>query len=170
MTMKRLFTAIMMLGVALLTSCKKDEIETTATVDMAGEWYVTVDVVDENGELLLGEDPYGIGSFIVITSNTAENVPEKMYVSDCGNFWEFQVPVTADPKAMTFKTEGDVANLSYEGCNVTLTDGRITYGGAVTPSGMKVDAIEFRVVFDDDSNGFVHRIHGFRYTGLVADE
>lgn len=160
----------MLLGVALLTSCKKDEIENTATVDMAGEWYVTADIVDENGELVYGEDPYGIGSFIVATFNTAENVAEKMYVSDFGNFWEFQVPVTVDPQSMTFKTEGDVANLLYEGCNVTLTDGKITYGGAVTPSGVKADAIEFRVVFDDDSNGFIYRIHGFRYTGFAADE
>ena len=39
MTMKRILYAIAMLGVLFATSCKKDEIGNTATVDMAGEWY-----------------------------------------------------------------------------------------------------------------------------------
>lgn len=50
----------MLLASALLAvSCAKDPIENTATVSMAGEWYVTVDVADpETGEILM-EDPYG---------------------------------------------------------------------------------------------------------------
>ncbi|MGM9765066.1 MAG: lipid-binding protein [Candidatus Cryptobacteroides sp.] len=166
--MKRLLIAIMMLGAALATSCKKDEIENTATVGMAGEWSVTVDVVDETGELLY-EDPYGMGPFVLVTCNTADNRPDRMFVSDCGNFWEFQVPVNADPKAMTFASDGAVDNVLYE-CKVTVTGGKITLGGAETPSGMPADAIELNVVFDDDDYGFIYYIHGYRYTGLAANE
>lgn len=159
---------IILASFALLASCAKDPIGNTATVDMAGEWYVTVDVVDENGELLY-EDPYGMGHFLVSTFNTAANKATEMYVYDNANFWEFQVPVTVDPSAKTFATNEMVPNLLYE-CNVQITGGKITYGTAVTPSGQPADAIEFCVAFDDDDNGFIYKVHGYRYTGFTADE
>ncbi|MDD6252889.1 MAG: lipid-binding protein [Bacteroidales bacterium] len=167
--MKRLLVAIMMLGAALATSCKKDEIKNTATVDMAGEWAVTVDIVDETGEAIYGEDPYGYGTIVIATFNTAENRPDKMFVSDCENFWSFQVPVNVDQKARTFASDGAVDNVMYE-CKVTVTGGKITPGGALTPSGMPADAIEFCAVFDDDDDGFIYHFHGYRYSGLTADE
>lgn len=156
--------------VTLLVSCAKDPIGNTAAVAMAGEWYVTVDIVDGNGELLYGEDPYGMGSFLIATFNTAADNAEDMYISDNLNFWQFQVPVKADPATLTFASDGAVANLVYEDCDVTITDGKITYGTGVTPSGQPADEISFLVTFGDDPNGFIHRIHGYRYTGLVADE
>lgn len=153
-------------SVALFSSCAKDPIENTATVGMAGEWYVTADVVDENGEVLY-EDL--MGPFIVSTFNTAANVPTEMFVFDNYNFWEFQVQVKADPVAMTFATDGMAPNLVYES-NVQITGGKITYGAAKTPSGQPADAIEFCVKFDDDDDGFTYKIHGYRYTGFTADE
>ena len=33
----------------LATACEKEDIENTATVSMAGQWYCTVDAVDDNG-------------------------------------------------------------------------------------------------------------------------
>ena len=46
--MKKTLYSILMLMVVLVafTSCEKEEIENTATVEMAGDWYVTVDAVD----------------------------------------------------------------------------------------------------------------------------
>jgi len=155
-------------SVALFSSCAKDPIEDTATVGMAGEWYVTLDAVDENGEVL-DEDPYGMGYFIVSTFNTAANVPTEMFVFDNYNFWEFQVQVKADPVAMTFATDGMAPNLVYES-NVQITGGKITYGAAKTPSGQPADAIEFCLKFDDDDDGLTYKVHGYRYTGFVADE
>lgn len=153
-------------SVALFSSCAKDPIENTATVGMAGEWYVTADVVDENGEVLY-EDL--MGPFIVSTFNTAANVPTEMYVYDNANFWDFQVQVKADAAAMTFATDGMASNLTYES-QVQITGGKITYGAAKTPSGQPADAIEFCVKFDDDDDGFTYKIHGYRYTGFTADE
>lgn len=159
---------MLLASAVLAVSCAKDPIENTATVSMAGEWYVTVDAVDENGEVLY-EDPYGMGPFVVSTFNTAANKADEMYVFDNYNFWEFQVQVKADPATMTFASDGMSPNLSYES-KVEITGGKITVGGAETPSGMPADAIEFCVQFDDDDYGFIYKIHGFRYTGFVADE
>ncbi len=159
---------LMLASVVLFASCAKDPIGNTATVSMAGGWYVTVDVVDENGEVIL-EDPYEMGPVIFSTFNTAANKADEMFVFDNYNFWEFQVQVKADPAAMTFATDGMGANLVYES-GVQISSGKITVGGATTPSGMPADAIEFLLSFDDDDNGFVYKVHGFRYTGFVADE
>lgn len=164
MSMKRLIYAMMVLGVLFATSCKKDEIGATATVDMAGEWYVCAEYIDGDTPI----DEYG--PFIITTFNTAANVPTEMFVYDCLNFWEFQVPVTVDPVAKTFATNGPEANLSYDGCFVRITDGKVVEKGAVTPSGVPADAIEFKVTFSDDTDGYVYRFYGYRYTGLVADE
>ena len=160
----------MLLASALLAvSCAKDPIENTATVSMAGEWYVTVDVADpETGEILM-EDPYGVGRMIFSTFNTAANKADEMFVFDNYNFWEFQVQVKADPATMTFATDGMASNLAYES-NVEISSGKITVGGAKTPSGMPADAIEFFLKFDDDSYGFTYYVHGYRYTGLAGDE
>ena len=159
---------MLLASVVLFASCAKDPIGGTATVDMAGEWYVTVDAVDENGEILY-EDPYGMGPVIFSTFNTAANKADEMFVSDNYNFLEFQVQVKADPAAMTFETEGIAQNLVSE-CGVTISSGKITLGGAKTPSGMSADAIEFLISFDDDDNEFIYKVHGFRYTGLAGDE
>lgn len=159
---------LMLASVVLFASCAKDPIGNTATVDMAGEWYVTVDVVDESGEVLY-EDPYGMGRVLFSTFNTAANKATEMFVADNANFWEFQVQVKADPATMTFATEDLAPNLLYE-CGVNISSGKITLAGATTPSGMPADAIEFLISFDDDDYGFTYKVHGYRYTGFAGDE
>lgn len=155
-------------SVVLFASCAKDPIENTATVSMAGEWYVTVDLADETTGEVLMEDPYGIGPMIFGTCNTAADKADEMYVYDNYNFWEFQVQVKADPATMTFATDGMGENLVYES-GVQITAGKITVGGATTPSGMPADAIEFILKFDDDDPSYAYKVHGFRYTGFEAD-
>ena len=149
----------------VFSSCKKDPIGATAVVSMSGEWYVTCDVVDDKGEVLY-EDPYGYGKFIVATFNTAANKATEMYVSDCANFWDFQVPVKVDLSNLTFSTDGEVDNLSYEDCKVKITDGKISLGTGKQPNGSKADEFEFKVVFSDDDDGFIYRLKGVRYSGL----
>jgi hypothetical protein len=159
---------LMLASAVLFASCAKDPIENTATVDMAGEWYVTVDLADETGAVIM-EDPYGVGSMIFSTFNTAADKASEMYVFDNYNFWEFQVQVNADPDKMTFSTDGMAPNVIYES-NVQIMSGKITKAGAKTPSGVPADAIEFLLKFDDDDPSYVYKVHGFRYSGFVADE
>lgn len=169
---------ILSIAVMALTaiSCQKDPIGNTATVETAGQWYVTVDAVDASGNL---PDPdyadfFGMGQFILLTANTAANKPNEMLVNDLGTFWEFNVKVACDQNNLTFGNSEAVENLAYE-CMVSLFNGKIVKDGATTPSGMKADAIQFEISFDDDTYpekyGYDHYlVHGYRYTGLANDD
>lgn len=174
--MKRIFYLITMTVGLLMTSCEKDEVGSTATEALAGEWYVTVDLIDANGNLFAtGEEFFGIGKFMVNTYNTAANNSNEMWVDDIDNFWEFKVKVNSDINNLTFMTNGAVANTSYEGCNVTITDGKVLPQAATTPHGTPADSIVFFVSFSDDrypaTYGYdKYKISGYRYTGLASDD
>jgi hypothetical protein len=158
---------------AFLISCEKEEIGGTATEKVAGEWYVTADAADANGEIAI-EDFFGIGHFNILTYNTGKNVPTELWLDDSGNFWEFKVMVDLDYGARLFSSKDFVDNHAYES-KVKISGGKILYGAATTPSGMPADSIVFYVSFDDDdypaNYGYEnYRISGYRYTGLAGDE
>jgi len=160
-----------------LTSCEKEAIGGTAAQAFAGEWYVTVDAVDEAGNLVYtGEDLFGIeGSMHLNTYNTAANVSTEIYVDDLGNFWEYKVKVKSDAATLTFATQGAVANEAYEGCDVTIEEGKILPGAATNPHGTPADSIVFYVSFSDDDYpemlGYAkYKVSGYRYTGFTTDD
>ena len=156
--------AIAVLG---LSSCAKEEIGGTAVQDMAGEWYVQVDGVDKDGNVVV-EDPFGMGYFPLYTYNTNENSSDRMYVSDDQNFWPFCVIVDVNYSAGTFQASG--AEDSFNGISVDIVDGSIVKDGTVSQAGYTADSISFKVVFEDDNYVGVHYdylwIHGYRRTGL----
>lgn len=167
--MKKAIYLLMLVVSMVFTSCEKDEIGGTATEALSGEWYVTVDLADDNGNVVL-EDCYGLGRFMLNTYNTAANNANEIWVDDLGNFWQFQVKASADINNLTFQTNGSVANNYYE-CNVTIESGKIIPNGATTPHGTPADAIEFIISFDDDDPlGTKYKISGYRYTGLASDD
>ena len=171
--MKKVYFAIVALAAVVLTSCEKAPIGGTATEKMAGQWQVCLQHCDENDSVLFdGEDLFGVSPFMVLTFNTAENDADSIWVSDLGNFWDFQVKAACDQANATFaiKEGADIAN----GISVEIHGGKILYGAAKTPSGAKADSIVFDIAFSDDpyvgTYYHHHRITGFRYTGLAADE
>lgn len=170
--MKNILYLLMICAGIVLGSCEKDEIGGTATEALAGEWYVTVDAVDANNEVLY-EDPYGMGKMLLNTYNTAANIPTEMYVDDLENFWAYKVKVKCDLNTLTFATEGAVANETYD-CNVTIDGGKILLDAATTPHGTSADSIVFYVVFSDDE--YVPdlynklKVSGYRYTGFTSDD
>lgn len=170
--MKKVFYILGILSTMFVASCQKDPVKMTATAEMAGQWYVTVDAA--KGGQVVYEDVLGLGNIKMFTSNTAADVATEMLLSDDRDdpFWDFKVRINADPAAMTFSAD-NVDNLNYD-CKVTVTGGKIVKGGAKTPSGMPADYIEFHIVFSDDDNaGSAYDdlfIHGYRYTGFAADE
>lgn len=112
--------AILSLG---LLSCEKDEPGGTATESVAGEWYVTIDVIGKNtADTITAADMVEIGLWstekgIIRTFNTAANVPDKMYISDMTVFGDgqggsgsispylcFQVPVNVNQATGEFAT------------------------------------------------------------------
>lgn len=165
-----IYTMILVAGVFLF-SCEKDDILDTATVDMAGEWYVTVDAVDDQGETVY-EDPFDDGSFLLDTYNTASDDTTEMWIDDNDNFWEFKSKININYSALTF----DVTDYPiYDGCISTISDGKILYDAATTPSGEVADSIVFYISFSDDTYpekyGYSkYRVAGYRYTGFTADE
>ena len=174
--MKKVFYIFGILTMGILASCQKDPVENTACVEMAGDWYVTVDAA-KNGQVVY-EDVYDWGYIHVFTSNTAANIATEMLLTDNRDdpCWDFKVKVTADPNAMTFSVNnGQNLVADYEDMTMVVTGGKIVKGGAQTPSGMPADAIEFYITFSDDSDGPKYGwdsfyIHGYRYTGLAGDE
>lgn len=171
--MKKLIYLLMVCVGGILTSCEKDEIGGTATEALAGEWQLTVDAVDESGNVVI-TDPFGIGVILGITYNTVDNVADKMYVSDLGNFWDYTVVVNADCNALTFSSNGDVQNEAYD-CKVNIENGKMLPGAATTPSGMPADSLVYYVSFSDDNNPTIggyakYKVSGYRRTGFASDE
>lgn len=157
---------------ASISSCKKDEVEGTATRETAGEWYVTADAVKADGSLV-EKDVYSLGHFKIGTYNTVENTPDKMWIDDYGNFWVFKgrVGLNLSDKSFSGKT---IKNESADGDDITfdITNGKVLKGAAKYPNGSVADSIVFEVKFSDDNpNGFDHyRVTGVRYSGLVDND
>ncbi|MBR5728570.1 MAG: hypothetical protein IKX39_07990 [Muribaculaceae bacterium] len=178
---KSLFSifALMAMLVAF-TSCEKNEVENTATVDMAGEWHVHVTAMDPSTGEAVDEDWFGDGYYNIATSNTAANVATEMWLVDAVcTYFPYQVKIKVDPASMTFSAT-DAENLygegDYGGATVTITNGKIVKNGTTTPSGQPADYIEFFVSFSDDpfppyyGVAPAYKISGFRYTGFTEDE
>jgi len=168
-----LYTAVLIASLLFVTSCEKEKIGNTATEKMAGEWYVTVVGVDANGKVVIEDaDLYGLGKILLDTYNTSANSATEMWINDNNNFWNFKTKMTVDLKTLTFQAT-DVQNVAYDS-KLTITDGKILYGAATTPSGVRADSIVFKVTFSDDTTpadkGFAaYRVAGFRFTGFTKD-
>ncbi|MCF0213415.1 MAG: hypothetical protein HUK13_03045 [Muribaculaceae bacterium] len=163
--MKKIAYSILAVAALALASCAKEEPGMTATEPLAGQWYVTFDAVDKDGNLLEA-DPYSMGRVITATFNTSANTSNQMWVSDLGNFCGYQVKVNCDVTALTFSTADWADNYSY-GNKAKVSDGRVLKGAATTPSGMSADSIVYYIQFSDATEIF--RVSGFRYTGFVED-
>ena len=175
---KVLYFAALLFGLTL-TSCEKEEMGGTATEATAGQWYVTVDAADENGNLVEGlEDLFGLGRVVMLTYNTSANNPNEMIVDDIANFWEFKVKVACDQQALTFQTNTTENNnlvAGYEDINVTISGGKILPQAGRQNNGSPADSIVFYVSFSDDSYparyGYKnYRVSGVRYSGLVEND
>ena len=163
------------------TSCEKDEVENTATVEMAGEWHIHVSALDaETGEVA-DPDWFGDGNYNITTCNTASNVANEMWLVDAVCYYfPYQVLIDVNPSNMTFNSSTDAENLfgpgNYGGETVTITNGKIVKNGTTTPSGMPADYIEYYVSFSGDPFPGAYGvkkeyfISGFRYTGFTEDE
>lgn len=175
---KVLYFATLLLCMGL-TSCEKEDIGGTATESMAGEWYVTVDAADANGNVVEGfEDLFGLGKIHVLTYNASDNNPNVLIVDDLENFWGFKAKTNCDQKTLTFSTSTSENNNlvdGYDDINVTITGGKIIKNGGVQNNGSKADYIEFYVSFSDDAYpaayGYAnYKVSGVRYSGLEEND
>ena len=175
---KVLYFAALLFGLTL-TSCEKEEMGGTATEATAGQWYVTIDAADENGNLIEEyKDLFGKGRVMMLTYNTSSNNPSEMIVDDLGNFWQFKVKVATDQQALTFSTNTTENNnlvADYEDINVQISGGKILPQAGHQNNGSPADSIVFYVSFSDDDYpeqlGYKnYRVSGVRYSGLVEND
>jgi hypothetical protein len=175
---KIVYMAASLLLCLTVFSCSKEDVGGTATESMAGDWYVTCDAVDENGQVVI--EDFNEGLFHILTYNTVENVPTKLYVDDEENMLGLKVVATSDMNAMTFSTP-DTLDVEcgylarYVNGRAIVTDGKIVKNGGHQKNGSVADSISFYVEYSQDAlaedNGYKkYHFHGVRYSGLVEND
>lgn len=169
--MKRYFqfamTALMMgLGFVACDVETDEEPGGTNVQNLAGHWEVTVDIVDQGGNLLYS-DPYGLGTIEVFTYNTSANSPDSIWVSDANNFWRFAMKVGCDTKSLTFACSEKDYDANGSG-QAVITNGKVLLGAATNLHGMPNDSIVFDISFSDDQTPYanIFRLSGQKYTGF----
>jgi hypothetical protein len=192
--MKKVLYSAALLLLATLTSCEKEDIENTATVNMAGQWYVQVDAVDDAGNPIeYGEDYFGFGRVLIVTSNTAANSTSEMLIDDLGSFdvaagygngnypsYSLKSKINVDLGALTFSSN-NATNLSDKNkfdsdlYPITIEGGKILPGAGRQNNGSVADSIVFYVKYAGDpwfpDDGYAkYKVSGIRYSGLVEND
>lgn len=161
---------VALVGMFTFVSCDPETDEKaggTAVEKMAGHWVVTVDAVDEDGNVI---DENLLGKKIDLnTYNTAANDADKMWLDDAAFYGvKMKVNVT-DYNAGKFEA---TPNTSYNPSddaagNVEFLKGQVLYGQGKNIHGAPVDSICYTVKFSDDDNALIYRISGKRYSGFT---
>lgn len=161
---------VALVGMFTFVSCDPETDEKaggTAVEKMAGHWVVTVDAVDEDGNVI---DENLLGKKIDLnTYNTAANDADKMWLDDAAFYGvKMKVNVT-DYNAGKFEaTPNTCYNPSDdEAGNVEFLKGQVLYGQGKNIHGAPVDSICYTVKFSDDDNALIYRISGKRYSGFT---
>ena len=162
---------VALVGMFTFVSCDPETDEKaggTAVEKMAGHWVVTVDAVDEDGNVI---DENLLGKKIDLnTYNTAANEADKMWLDDGGKFYNVKMKVNVtDYKNGKFEA---IPNTSYNPSddsagNVEFLKGQVLYGQGKNIHGAPVDSICYTVKFSDDDNALIYRISGKRYSGFT---
>lgn len=162
---------VALVGMFTFVSCDPETDEKaggTAVEKMAGHWVVTVDAVDEDGNVI---DENLLGKKIDLnTYNTAANEADKMWLDDGGNFYNVKMKVNVtDYKNGKFEA---IPNTSYNPSddsagNVEFLKGQVLYGQGKNLHGAPVDSICYTVKFDDDEDDLIYRVSGKRYSGFT---
>ncbi len=164
---KYIFSLIALLSMGFVfTSCDPETNEPAGgnkIVEMTGDWVVTVDAVDDKGNVLM--ENVNDGPFTIQTFATANDDIDVMWLQD-DVFWGLKFLVPIDYNNRTFSC----VDLPYdpdETGHITITNGKVTKNGGVNIHGKPVDAITFDARFDDDKNALTWRYHGVRYQGFT---
>jgi len=148
-----------------LISCDEggdpDKVMTT-TGEFAGDWFITG--TDTDGDILFE-------NALHYTYNTSAN-DNTMWLDDHENGYYVKSKFTIDTNTGAFGATNAI-NANDGGDNtstVTITEGQIIKGGAVSKAGHKVDKITFRVHYSYDDPGYDIIYEGHKRTGFYEDE
>lgn len=161
---------VALVGMFTFVSCDLETDEKaggTAVEKMAGHWVVTVDAVDEDGNVI---DENLLGKKIDLnTYNTAANDADKMWLDDAAFYGvKMKVNITDYKNGKFEATPNTCYNPSDdEAGNVEFLKGQVLYGQGKNIHGAPVDSICYTVKFSDDDNALIYRISGKRYSGFT---
>lgn len=161
---------VALVGAFTFVSCDPETDEKaggTAVEKMAGRWVVTVDAVDEDGNVI---DENLLGKKIDLnTYNTAANDADKMWLDDAAFYGvKMKVNITDYKNGKFEATPNTCYNPSDdEAGNVEFLKGQVLYGQGKNIHGAPVDSICYTVKFDDDEDGLIYRVSGKRYSGFT---
>ena len=130
--MKRI--VYLFVAVLLFASCEKNEIGSTATESLSGQWYVNVDAVDENGNVVYtGAEFFEFyNNFLILTYNTSDNDQDVMFIDDLKNFWTFKSKVDCSTSSLTFSmpdVEKYIYATTYDPSESTSTNNYYFHAG-----------------------------------------
>lgn len=154
----------------IIQSCdKKDDFvnENSETVDVAGDWFVKHFHSD------ISANPEYINA---MTFNTSSDVPDSIWLTDDGNFWDYKVKIPCNVADLTFGGSDTAINsVSGYPIKVVVRNGKIMKSVSKQPSGFVADSIYYEIWFEDleDASGIANDtiiVSGFRRTGFVEDE
>jgi hypothetical protein len=128
----------------------------TNTAKFAGDWYITLS--DDTGA------PY-VEHVLHSTYNTSAN-DDTMWIDDHGNGWVIKCKMTINADG-TFTAVAQ-PNIIDSG-TVTITEGKIEKGAALSKAGHVVDKISFKAEFSYDP-GTIITYEGHKRTGFLEDE
>jgi hypothetical protein len=192
---KVIYFAALLVGMSF-ASCEKEDVENTATVSMAGQWYVDIDAVDEGGSPIAGGEHYfgwDEERMLLLTYNTADNKATEMIVDDIGNFdvasyygnqgypnYSLKSKVSINLDNLTFSSSGAQNLSAVNGYNsalyaITIEDGKILKGTGRQNNGSPADSIVFYVRYANDpwypDDGYAkYKVSGIRYSGLAEND
>lgn len=150
-----------------LTACDEDQDPgKNDLMEMSNEWWVHLLVEDGSGGY---EDIYQQGYFRFLTSNTASNKADSIFVDDFGDVAELRAKVAVDAASLTFGNGSEPVLERYTDGSVIINNGKIFPNQGLSTSGVKVDSIYFEVEFDWDP-GTTYIIAGHGRTGFAEDE
>lgn len=146
----------------------------TNTGEFAGDWYISL--TDSDGAAVVDHVHH-------YTYNTSAN-DNTMWIDDHGDGYEIKCKMTinsdgtfssaASPNLATSydptKPITAVNDPVYASDTVTITEGKITKGGALSKAGHTVDKISFRAHFSYDAAGYDILYDGHKRTGFLEDE
>lgn len=157
---KYLYFAMMIAGLFVMASCVKDEAGGTATEAVAGQWYVNIDVVDEDGNLIDEEDYadyFGIGRQLMLSYNTAANRSSEMFIdmtgieSNIAPFFMIKCVVPCSVDGLTFGSDQEIENMFIYDVSAAETDTTIIPADTIEVDDMYFSCLEDTSIVEYDS-------------------
>jgi hypothetical protein len=169
--MKKIINKIVLISILFLglVSCENNgyedfKQETTPSVAMNGEWYINI--TDEAS----GEVQVEHALHKTFDSNDGKmHITDRILASDPAKFtgWWLETKLDVNTKDLTFSIT-DALNTADES-KVKITEGKIIKNAAKSKTGVVVDSIYFKAVFDYEPTQ-VLIYSGHRRTGFLEDD